>query len=290
MQNVFISPATTMAHKPMGADNTPDYEVSDGELSFGVELEFLFYYRDSRLDDWQDPEALVVDDEEERALPPALVLPDDVDYIEDTYDGWTPDDENEERRGAEGSQEGEGEGGHVGEPKKTPRSWAAGLIEHAILSVPGAKLERSRTPGRAITPQHALIDRFRLRVNLTTGLHCHVGAGIEPAEDFNSRHSEAPEGGAQTEEAQAEGGGVQPKSVAVRMARHPLGVFKRAAALMWAADGFMAQVFPPERSLSEYAPPISFCSRLAHGIQLRYYHDSQHNLQTHERPLPPRPP
>lgn len=329
-------------------------EVNPGELSFGIELEFLFYFKDPRLDgDWQDPEAFVVDEEEELALPPPVVLPDDIDYIEDMYDHWDPDDES-----GEGGDE---DAGPYGAPTKTPRSWTTGLIEEAILSVPGARLERSRTPLRpphrdmyVVTeprttysgwtvkrdgsvyddsvsvrgyrcldfeiaspalwdrPQshrhvllvvQELINRFRLRVNLSTGFHCHVGAGVEAVGDelLGGQKGEALAGGARAgggadlegtqaeegvQEQQRMGGGL----LRVRMAKHPLGVFKRAAALMWAADGFLAQAFPPERGLSDYAPPIGLCSRLAHGVQIRYYHDAEHRLCAREQPLPDPPP
>ncbi|KAK3300873.1 uncharacterized protein B0H64DRAFT_449413 [Chaetomium fimeti] len=298
-------------------------KADKGELSFGVELEFLFYFKNPQLDDSQDPGCLVVDEEEELELPPALVLPKAIVYPE--YGEYEREDEEE----GEEDREGAGE--------NTPRAWATGLIKQAILSVPGAKLERTSTvvdqphrdmyvmtePGatyggwsvkrdgsvhddyfkvsgysyrafevtspalwdRPESHRHVqlvvqeLINRFRLRVNLSTGLHCHVGAGIEPVGEE-----------AEEETGTQPNGDTKQKQSSFRLAKHSLGVFKRAAALMWAADGFMAQAFPPERGLSEFAPPIGLCSRLAHGVQLHHYHDASQTLHTHEEALPSHPP
>ncbi|KAH6847449.1 hypothetical protein B0I37DRAFT_405420 [Chaetomium sp. MPI-CAGE-AT-0009] len=295
-------------------------KTNKDELSFGIELEFLFYYKDPQLDDARDARGVVVDEEEELELPPALVLPNDV------FDDPFEDDDSEDEEEADDRKDGESR-----VSKNTPRRWAADLIRQAILSVPGAKLERTDTvvdqphrdmyvvtvPGAAYggwsvkrdgsvhddyfrvrgysyrafevaspalwdrpeSHRHVhqvvqeLINRFRLRVNLSTGLHCHVGAGIEPV-------------GEEEEEGAQERGDTEQRG-RFRLAKHPLGVLKRAAALMWAADGFMAQAFPPERGLSNFAPPIGLCSRLAHGIQLTHYDDPEH---PHEQPLPPPPP
>jgi hypothetical protein len=283
----------------------PNAQIADNdELSFGVELEFLFYFqvpeRLARVGDpeaAQDPNELIIDPAEEARLPPALTLPAEYDFNEDDqgpYDEYTDGD--------------------------NPRGWANKLVKQAIRSVRGARLNRNPMP--ADTPKtfesmyvvsdyndahsgwsvkmdatakdaeikiqgygwlnfevtspalwdrpqshrhvHQVIQeltaRFRLRVNVRTGFHCHVGAGLQtslatdeptPAMPTNSHpagHIDDAEG--------------TPK-------KHSLGVFRRAAALMWAADGFLSHAHPPDRGFNMYSPPTRFFSRLAWGQKKR---------------------
>jgi hypothetical protein len=67
--------------------------------------------------------------------------------------------------------------------------------------------------------------------------------------------------------------------------RHALGVLKRAAALMWAADGFVSHAHPPERGVNMYSLPIRHCSRLARGLELRYVVDDEGKMVAAEQPL-----
>ncbi|KAK4192809.1 hypothetical protein QBC35DRAFT_549726 [Podospora australis] len=48
--------------------------------------------------------------------------------------------------------------------------------------------------------------------------------------------------------------------------------FQRAAAILWAADGFLCHAHPVERNYNEWSPPISRSSRLATGLNTRYTH------------------
>ena len=89
----------------------------------------------------------------------------------------------------------------------------------------------------------ALVGGLRLRVNVTTGFHVHVGAGWVVPEDAGCVTQSEMQG-----------------------RKHGFGVFKRAAALMWAADGFVAQAHPPERGFNRYARSARERSRLAKGL------------------------
>jgi hypothetical protein len=300
------------------------------ELSFGIELEFLFYYKSPKLKDDHDAEALTVDPEEEALLPPALVLPDHVEDKEPDFDEW-------EDLGSDNS------GSKDGDKQVTQRDWAADLIQQAILSVPGAKLNRKPMPAgtsqlhrdmyvvtsnddedhdgwdvkndgsvrddgitvlgyrrlafeitspalwdRPESHTHVylvvreLLKRFRLRVNLSTGFHVHVGAGLgtgAPDNKIESTSEPGPDDWCTTR------AGSFDEVSEVPGPKHSLGLFKRAAALMWAADGFLAHSQPPERGLNEYVPPLRYWSRLAHGVQLRHFYDSKGEVKRYEQRL-----
>ncbi|KAK4035405.1 hypothetical protein C8A01DRAFT_17930 [Parachaetomium inaequale] len=297
------------------------------ELSFGIELEFLFYYKSPTLDDDRDPEALTVGPEEEALLPPALVLPDHIRDMEPGFDEWDL-----------GFEDSDSEDGRK---EVTQREWAADLIQQVILSVPGAKL--NGWPMRANTSQshrdmyvvaddddedhngwtvksdasvqdngikvlgyrrlafeitspalwdrpeshthvylviQELLKQFRLRVNLSTGFHVHVGAGPGAPQDMVESTSEpGPDDWCVSRV------GMFDQVTEVRGPKHSLGLFKRAAALMWAADGFLAHAQPPERGLNDYIPPLRLLSRLAHGIHLRHFYNNEGVVRHHEQPL-----
>ncbi|KAJ4296074.1 hypothetical protein N0V88_004776 [Collariella sp. IMI 366227] len=287
-----------------------------GELSFGIELEFMFYFKDPKRSRPCSDKQRNIDLAEEKCLAPALTLPDDIVHnAEDEM--WAID-----------------------EPKESSsRAWAKGLIEEAILSIPGAKLEGKPRPkgtpakycsmyitadetdnhsgwtvkkdtsvsdsidiygytglnfevttpalwDRPESHRHVyevvreLTRRFRLRVNLRTGFHCHVGAGLEldhgeHTPNITANHNY------RTQDSEAE----------LRGQKHSLGVLKRAAALMWAADGFLCHAHPPERAINHYAPPLRLYSRLAHGKEICYFHDpTTKTTSIEEVPYPPPPP
>ncbi|KAL2154420.1 hypothetical protein VTH82DRAFT_3096 [Thermothelomyces myriococcoides] len=283
---------------------TPSYK---GELSFGLEFEFLFYFKAPWADVTQGLDAVVVDEEEEARLPPALSLPDNVRW--DFYDYYPVPDRDQ---------------------GDNARGWATRLIREAILSVPGARIQGEPMPD-GTDPSHLdmyvvgnehrrefagwlidddasvsdhgiqirgydcmnfelstpalwdrpkshrhvylvvqeLVKRFRLRVNVSSGLHCHIGAGLWSTGE-GRRSVEGSSGDDDDDDMIDEPGFEWVKQAAMpfRGAEHDLGVFKRAAALLWAVDGFLCHVHPPERGLSRYAPPIRLCSRLAHGLRL----------------------
>lgn len=308
----------------------------EGELSFGVELEFLFYFKVPGLtelieDDEDDegvyraPTEFTIDAAEEAQLPPALVLPPEYTFYEE---GREPDDVPE---------------------AVTARGWATTLLQQAILSVPGARLEGRPMPAGVGTPaspfeamyavpdhtddhsgwwvkddasvrdpdvqirgyralgfevtspalwdrpashRHVyrvvqeLVRRFRLRVNIHTGFHVHVGVG------FGTPNDDDDDDDGDDGDDDKEGLGLSPAppveglaDLGVKGKKLGLGVLKRAAALMWAADGFLSHAHPPERGMNYYLPPIRFCSRLAYGVQAYEAHDAEGNVTLQERPL-----
>ncbi|KAL2136292.1 hypothetical protein VTI74DRAFT_4527 [Chaetomium olivicolor] len=285
-----------------------------GELSFGIELEFMFYFKVPTLQQkGHHLNQLQISPEEEKCLPPALTLPGGLVHDPDSEICY----------------------GEI--PENTSRAWAKGLIEEAILSIPGAKLEDQPMP--AGTPEKyrsmyitsdptddhsgwtvkndssvrdSMIDiygyagasfeitspalwdrpeshrhvyevvreltmRFRLRLNLRTGFHCHVGAGLElgPREHTPNLTTHPDDDDAQNH-----------SETEIPGKKHSLSVLKRAAVLMWAADGFLCHAHPPERSLNVYAPPLRLCSRLAHGKEIRYFGDNGEATIAEETPLP----
>ncbi|KAK4157807.1 hypothetical protein C8A00DRAFT_29192 [Chaetomidium leptoderma] len=280
---------------------TSQQTANKDELSFGIELEFLFYFLDPEQvalleadGVTPDPDALTVDADEEARLPPPLILPEGIKFDNEYHD--------------------------FDDYQDPPRDWAVSLIQQAILSVRGARLDNQPMPAGTpesygslyvmsdhmdshsgwtikndITVQdkdmkirgysclsfeitspalwdrpeshrqvylvlQEFLKRFRLRVNIHTGFHCHVGAGVETDEEEDEEQQQ------KAKTTLMPGYGV-PEG---RGAKHSLGVFKRAAALMWAADGFLCHAHPPERGLNVYSPPIRFCSRLSRGLQTRY--------------------
>ncbi|KAH6619580.1 hypothetical protein B0J18DRAFT_492370 [Chaetomium sp. MPI-SDFR-AT-0129] len=109
-----------------------------------------------------------------------------------------------------------------------------------------------------------LVTRFRLRVNLSTGFHVHVGpgSGLGSTEGSSSQN---------------------------KLPGFDFGLFKRATALLWAADGFLAHIHPPERPLAGYCPPIGLTSRLAHGLrvaQVRMKDENSGQEKIIEREMP----
>ncbi|KAK4128877.1 hypothetical protein N657DRAFT_696334, partial [Parathielavia appendiculata] len=208
--------------------NTPTSKKN--ELSFGVEVEFLFYFKVARLlnDELRDADASV----SETPLP------------------------------SSGQDE-----------EHTPRFWATKVITEAIMSVPGAKMEGQAMPKDTPDRYRAMYlagKGFRLRVNLRTGLHCHVGAGAQPVTERRRTDTPKPSGWSAERERELM---MQFDKDDTCGRKQPPNSFKRAAALMWAADGFMCHAHPPERGFSYYAPPIRLCSRLAHGLGVRLVQD-----------------
>lgn len=108
----------------------------------------------------------------------------------------------------------------------------------------------------------SLRSRFRVRVNLHTGLHVHVGGGCEPHVDVTTKEPIVPLYNALT------GGPIPEEELPLlRPRKHSLKTLKRAAALLWAADGVMGHVHPPERAVNRYARPVRHVSCLAHGVE-----------------------
>lgn len=91
-----------------------------------------------------------------------------------------------------------------------------------------------------------LRDHFRTRVNLTTGLHVHVGMGVSPL---------------------------------------PPHVVHRLAQLLWCADGMLSGLHPPERILGTHAPSIRHESHLAFGNHLAWEKGEEafNNRRDHHR-------
>ncbi|KAK4235003.1 hypothetical protein C8A03DRAFT_46779 [Achaetomium macrosporum] len=285
------------------------------ELSFGIELEFLFIYKELGQykyywsPEFKEDKGTHGDGEKEAAtatFPMRIIiiiaLP--VTALSSTY-ARTAD-------------------------------WAEEEIKKAILSVPGAKIEHQPTPegtpdhlrsmyvvtdhadlfsgwtikqdgsvredmkfppgygclafeltsptlwDRPESHQHVflviqeLANRFCLRVNQSTGFHCHVGAG-EKLRDGETPDKNTPVPSVTSNNSWTSAGwgtgGTSRGEARVEVRRHSLGVLKRAAALMWAADGFLCHAHPPERASNTYCPPIRYTSRLAHGVELRYIRD-----------------
>lgn len=227
-------------------------------LSFGVELEFTLWFKTSfGQDSYQEDNASpVLTLEEDERLPPALTAQTD-DMV-----GWASRLIQDAIMAIEGSQLKSwnqpaasleagslakrimvfhGDGWEVKtDPSVTdsdidgPRGWTHLGIEvtsPALWDVPES-LEHIRLV------VHELQSRFRVRVNTRTGFHVHVGAGAKrtpgPPTQCDARH-------------------------------HSLDVLRRAAALMWAADGFLCHAHPPERGINQYTPSIRLASRLAYG-------------------------
>ncbi|KAL1837929.1 hypothetical protein VTJ49DRAFT_3249 [Mycothermus thermophilus] len=300
---------------------SPTIQCSKNELTFGVELEFLFYFRapndgPRNLNDgracvpvpWTIPSDLI---ESDPRLPPAPVLPDGI-LPELPIEMLDPDPE---------------------ELAGTALGWAMELIRKAILTVPGARVQGHTIPWdekynsmyvyldiddgpigwhvksdssvdevelqidgyRCVgievtspplwdTPEshrhvyqvvQTLTSKFLLRVHPRCGLHVHVGAGgIDETQPRLRRSS-------------AEVFNNIPRPAK----KHDVAVLKRAAALMWAADGVLSHAHPVERGCSRYTPSIRFASRLAHGLWAKYRkHEDAFGVErvdVMERSIPP---
>ncbi|KAG7292613.1 hypothetical protein NEMBOFW57_002648 [Staphylotrichum longicolle] len=348
----MIKPDPTAAR---AAKNTPAPQKQatnrqHGELSFGIELEFLFYFKVPELlalhndpSVTSDPDELTLSDADEARLPPALTLPPELAYTATSNDDAI-------------------------DSRDTPRAWARDLLRAAIESVPGARMEGRPFPsastattttasrvddashlgmyvvrdhdeshsGWAVKTDASVYDpevevrgygvlgfeitspalwdrpeshrhvhqvvreltrRFRLRVGVRTGFHCHVGAGLEEEEEEEEEEVVvvAGKGKGKEKEKGKRGNETPPPPVhfwtggsvvsELRGRKHELGVLRRAAALMWAADGFISHAHPPERGVNMYSLPIRHCSRLAHGVELRYVVNDEGNITTDEMPL-----
>ncbi|AEO66104.1 uncharacterized protein THITE_2026906, partial [Thermothielavioides terrestris NRRL 8126] len=215
------------------------------ELSFGIELEFLVYYKKPA---WQlehekaegiapDPDEITLDPEEEQLFQEAITLPDDVE--DNGYLKW---------------------------------KWFHDRIEEIILTVPGARLEHRRMPAdtpEALRSMYVLTRNFRLRISVRTGFHVHVGAGVNEPGESQSDTSSDQEGSSAAAGTSSSSWSQSSRSEA-QGRKHPLGVMKRAVALMWAADGFLCHAHPPERGFNQFTPPVRFCSQVAHGIKVFY--------------------
>ncbi|KAK4132275.1 hypothetical protein BT67DRAFT_481305 [Trichocladium antarcticum] len=245
-------------------------------LSFGIELEFLFYYQPE-----QHPsrKVEVYTDSGEAKLAPALVFPNtegkpvrewaldrmrtailkvpgaqvkDLDeetvlgaagahrhmYLYPDSDGWHVKDD-----------------GSVDDQGETPPGYEVLSFE---MTSP-ALWDKSESYRHVHAVVAELTRRFRLRVNLTTGFHCHVGAGSRP----------------------------KGKHAAVERERrtHSRKTIKRAAALLWAADSFLCHIHPPERSINNFSPPTRFHSSLATGTERKYAKDQHGNWSTVDAPI-----
>ena len=258
------------------------------QLSFGVELEFLFYYKIEPPAGSKDKEVFE-DPEEEKRLPPApvfrnsqninlwvwatdmikpvlLKVPgvqvigmDESSLLGDTgthrhiylypeSDGWDIKSDTS-----------------IDDERERPRGYASLSFEITSPAL-WAKSESFKHVHRVVTE---LTKRFRLRVNLSTGLHCHVGAGCKPKRESKGKQPEvnnptviepvtlippAP--------------GTQPRKVPVsEPRRHSRRVIQRAAALTWAADGFLCHIHPPERAINKFSAPARVYSALAQGVE-----------------------
>ncbi|KAL2270182.1 hypothetical protein VTJ83DRAFT_2366 [Remersonia thermophila] len=287
----------------------PAVQASENnELTFGVELEFLFYFRAPNVDPrnlndgrdcvpvpWTIPADWI---ESDPRLPPAPVLPDGI-LPEVPIELIDPDPED---------------------MAGTALGWAMGLVRKAILTVPGARVQGHTVPWDEtynsmyvyldiddgptgwcvkrdasvdevelqidgyrcvgievnspplwdVPESHrhvyqvvqTLTSRFLLRVHPRCGFHVHVGAGgVDEARPPEPRSSSS-----SSWAAESAWGSPIPKPAK----RHDLAVLKRAAALMWAADGVLSHAHPVERGCNRYAPSIRFASRLAHGLCARH--------------------
>ncbi|KAK3341072.1 hypothetical protein B0T25DRAFT_523743 [Lasiosphaeria hispida] len=97
-----------------------------------------------------------------------------------------------------------------------------------------------------------VVKNFRTRVNPTCGLHVHVGSGVKPA--FDNDGDPLLRGGL---------GDHVGGDYAYVSRPHSLRVLKRAACLLWALDGFMCHIHPPERGFNTFCRSIRQLSNLA---------------------------
>lgn len=260
-----------------------------GGLSFGVELDFVFCYKtDTRglcREDEDVRDGGAIDWEEEKRLPPPAVFP----SAPPRYGVW--DWAAEQVKAAILSVPGTQlrvplyEGSLVTGPKSylsrdlylfPDDGWAvtkSPSVVHDGVRLPrghGCEAFEVISPAFRDTPASLrqvymvvgeLSRRFRTRVNLSTGFHCHVGNGARVHVDRDESRLAGKEG----KLIQTTG----PDFFALfRPRQHRLRVVKRAAALLWAADGFLCHVHPPERAINWSSSPIRFFSKLAlgHGL------------------------
>ncbi|KAK4111885.1 hypothetical protein N656DRAFT_845721 [Canariomyces notabilis] len=224
-----------------------------GGLSFGVEIELNFWFKNGTSPSHYHQDGAILSPEEDSMLPPALTHLRDETVWKATWAGSLLKDAILSVEGAKMKDEPMLSG------KPDTLNWIRVVdVDGWTIKQDGSVVDDSRilegydyAPFEITSPAlwdvpdslnhvmevlQALTSRFRLRVNPDTGFHCHVGAGIKGL---------------------GEGG----------KKKHSLHVLKRAAALTWAADGFLCHAHPPERGINIWAGPIRQCSSLAHGVK-----------------------
>ncbi|KAK5658766.1 hypothetical protein OQA88_1577 [Cercophora sp. LCS_1] len=100
--------------------------------------------------------------------------------------------------------------------------WAPIELRTPVLRFSPAALAHVAAVVSTITRERR---QFRVRVNPTCGLHCHVGAGVELANNSKARE-------------------------------HAAWVLRRVAQLVWAADGFLCHLHPPERAFTRFSESV----------------------------------
>ncbi|KAK4451572.1 hypothetical protein QBC34DRAFT_436261 [Podospora aff. communis PSN243] len=95
----------------------------------------------------------------------------------------------------------------------------------------------------------AINEKFRVRTNLTCGMHCHVGAGTKMMRNNEGTYL-------------VDSALKQPVFKARTFSLQDL---RRISALVWAADPFLATLHPPERQRNQWSPSIRLESKLAEG-------------------------
>ena len=113
-----------------------------------------------------------------------------------------------------------GQDSSVREPKFTMYKWVGVEIRSPALVAEAGSFDEIK---RVVT---LLRNRFRLRLNDTTGFHVHVGMGAH---------------------------------------KLPPRTIRRLAQLLWCAEGTLSQLHPPERMLNQFCPSIRHSSHLARG-------------------------
>jgi len=236
---------------------------TDQDLSFGIELEFLLYWRSTPFDEQNAPASMVTRDEE--LAKPVLVdedgYPDDTgreiirklfrengihlqtvdvvpslfpDVYLDPTSGWVVKGD---------SSVAEGVHGQLAEWMAPGYSYCGIEINSPILRDCEAAHEHVRQVVCLLT------DNCHIRVNPSCGLHCHVGAGVKldpnPTwqNDLEETYQSVPQ---------------------------DLRTLKRAAMLFWAADPSLSGLHPPERQYSYYTHMLRADSDLAKAASPEY--------------------
>jgi hypothetical protein len=248
------------------------------KLSFGVELEFLFYFRTDQKqklrvrDDrasvpWTFMDARFV---EKEGFLPAPMLPQNI-----KLDSIPLEEISQEERA------------------KHAQGWAENLIAEAISTVPGARVEGYRfgPDGQRWSPMYVFSDIRQpggcwevkddgsvRETEVRVDGYSYVGIEVtSPAlwdipESYQHIHNVVqmltsqfylrvnPRCGFHVHVGNGrEIGKSNPRP-------HSLQTLRTAAALTWAADGVLSTLHPPERGINQYSMPTRFLSRLANGL------------------------
>lgn len=270
-------------------------DSTDKDLSFGIELEFLLYWRRTPVDEQEKVASMVKrgdllaelvkaeQDDDAAIYPDPTDCPDDYDIMSD-YDHTEAGQEQIRKlfreNGIKLNRQGEVsplfpdvyldpttgwevkydttvvEGRHGPLPDwMIPDHLSCGVEVNSPIL---RDCEAAHEHVRQVV--RLLTDNFEIRVNPNCGYHCHVGAGTKhnplPAWSYQPEESEESEESEEPEEPEG----------SYESVPHDFGTLKRAAMLFWAADPTLAALHPPERQYSYWSQMLRADSCLARGV------------------------